>query len=236
MNKELSSTLENYLEAILNIIAENNVVRIKDISERLNVRHSAVSAALHSLAEKGMIIYAPRTTIILTEKGRNIAQCINNRHHLLKRFFISSLHLPESDADKAACEMEHGMTSALCKKFADFIRSIDHKNRLKRHCRQKRKRGNDGFHCDQTCCTPDRAVNETVYHKLNLISPGKSAHIARILNGPLKKRFSELGITAGQRVTVVRVAPFGTPIEIRIRNYHLSLRREDAENILVTSN
>lgn len=233
MNKNISSTLENYLEAILNLIAENHAVRPRDIAERLKVNSSTVTTALHSLSKKGMINYMPRTDITLTEKGRNIARCINNRHHLLKRFFTLNLNLPEQDADKAACEMEHGMTPELCKRFANFIRSIDHKSLQGKRRHQKRKRGGCAFHCNQTCCTPGTAGNTASHHPLNRIPPGKSARITRILNGPLKKRLSEMGITIGQTVRVIRVAPLGTPMEIKIRDYHLSFRREDAEKILV---
>ncbi len=49
--------------------------------------------------------------------------------------------------------------------------------------------------------------------------------------GVLKRHFLDLGITKGVRITVTRIAPFGDPIEIRLRGYHLSLRREEAAKI-----
>ena len=49
--------------------------------------------------------------------------------------------------------------------------------------------------------------------------------------GPLKKRLSEMGLTPGSVVEVERVAPMGDPIEVKVRGYHLSLKKEDAEKI-----
>ncbi len=49
--------------------------------------------------------------------------------------------------------------------------------------------------------------------------------------GAIKRHFLDMGITKGVRITVTRIAPFGDPIEIRLRGYHLSLRREEAAKI-----
>ena len=49
----------------------------------------------------------------------------------------------------------------------------------------------------------------------------------------LSQRLLEMGITKGTAVEVVRFAPLGDPIDIRIRGYHLSLRKKEAENITV---
>ena len=48
------------------------------------------------------------------------------------------------------------------------------------------------------------------------------------------QRIQEMGVTAGETVEVVRYAPLGDPMEIRIRGYLLSLRREEARSIEVT--
>lgn len=43
----------------------------------------------------------------------------------------------------------------------------------------------------------------------------------------------EMGLTAGTRVKIIKFAPLGDPIELRVRGYHLSIRHSEAENILV---
>ncbi len=47
------------------------------------------------------------------------------------------------------------------------------------------------------------------------------------------ERIEEMGVTPGEYVEVVRYAPLGDPIEIKIRGYHLSLRKEEAQLIQV---
>ena len=51
--------------------------------------------------------------------------------------------------------------------------------------------------------------------------------------GAIKRRIMDMGITKGTEIYVRKVAPLGDPIEITVRNYELSLRKEDAEMIEV---
>ena len=51
--------------------------------------------------------------------------------------------------------------------------------------------------------------------------------------GALKRRIMDMGITRGAQIYVRKVAPLGDPIEVTVRNYELSLRKEDAANIEV---
>lgn len=46
-------------------------------------------------------------------------------------------------------------------------------------------------------------------------------------------RLREMGLVAGTRVTLVRTAPLGDPLEIKLRGYHLTLRKSEAAEILV---
>ncbi len=51
--------------------------------------------------------------------------------------------------------------------------------------------------------------------------------------GPLKRRIMDMGITKGTEIFVRKVAPLGDPIEVTVRGYELSIRKSEAENILV---
>ena len=51
--------------------------------------------------------------------------------------------------------------------------------------------------------------------------------------GAVKRRIMDMGITKGTDIFVRKVAPLGEPIEVTVRGYELSLRKGDAENILV---
>ena len=49
--------------------------------------------------------------------------------------------------------------------------------------------------------------------------------------GPLRLRFLDMGLIPGTRVTLRKVAPMGDPIQIQVRGYELTIRREDAAQI-----
>lgn len=58
---------------------------------------------------------------------------------------------------------------------------------------------------------------------------GASAIVRRVASArSIARRLMELGLVPGTRVTMMRVAPFGDPIELRVRNYALSIRRTEA--------
>ncbi len=63
---------------------------------------------------------------------------------------------------------------------------------------------------------------------------GKSAKVLKLSGeGATKRRIMDMGITKGAEIYVRKVAPLGDPIEVTVRGYELSLRKADAEMILV---
>ena len=63
---------------------------------------------------------------------------------------------------------------------------------------------------------------------------GSHVKVSKVLGtGPVKRRIMDMGITRGVNIFVRKVAPLGDPIQINLRGYELTIRKEDAENILV---
>ena len=61
---------------------------------------------------------------------------------------------------------------------------------------------------------------------------GESGVIAKVnTTGALKQRFLDMGLTRNSEVKVIKIAPLGDPIELEVRGYNLSIRKEDAQNI-----
>lgn len=66
------------------------------------------------------------------------------------------------------------------------------------------------------------------------VKVGEDAVVLRLTGeGPLKRRIMDMGLTKGTAVSVRKVAPLGDPIEITVRGYELSIRKSEAENVLV---
>lgn len=69
---------------------------------------------------------------------------------------------------------------------------------------------------------------------LKNVDVGSTVFVKRITGvGPIKKRIMDMGITKGVEIYVRKVAPLGDPIELTVRGYELSVRKEDAEMIEV---
>lgn len=69
---------------------------------------------------------------------------------------------------------------------------------------------------------------------LRQIRVGKTARIVKVHGeGAVRRRIMDMGLTKGTELYVRKVAPLGDPIEIMVRGYELSLRKEDAEMVEV---
>jgi len=73
---------------------------------------------------------------------------------------------------------------------------------------------------------------------LSKLNPGEMGRIIRVESsiGPLRRRLMDMGVIPGELVKVEKVAPMGDPIEVTIKSYSLSLRKKEAEGILVEVN
>lgn len=64
--------------------------------------------------------------------------------------------------------------------------------------------------------------------------PGETVRVEKLTGeGALKRRIMDMGLTKGTEVRVRKVAPLGDPVEITVRGYELSIRKSEAENIVV---
>jgi ferrous iron transport protein A len=70
--------------------------------------------------------------------------------------------------------------------------------------------------------------------KLSELAVGDSAVVREFpKTGSAFIRLREMGMLAGTRVTLIRTAPLGDPLEIKLRGYHLTLRKSEAEHVIV---
>jgi DtxR family Mn-dependent transcriptional regulator len=118
--KILSSSLEDYLEAILNLSNANRVARSKDISESLGVSKASVTGALRLLKQRGLINYNPYDFITLTKTGHQRASEVASRHKIIKSFFEQVLGIESAVAHGAACRAEHSLGNEVITKLMDF--------------------------------------------------------------------------------------------------------------------
>lgn len=211
----LSSNMEDYLEMIEILSRTKKVVRVNDIAKSLNIKMPSVTAALQKLEDMGLINYERYGYIDLTGKGKKIAEDIYSRHTFLAEFFHDVLKINIKRAGDVACRIEHYLTPEACKqiyKFLEFYKSENKKD-------------------EQWISN----LNEVLYERqLSEIMEGDISVISRLTaTGPIRKRLGEMGFRKGEKIKVIKYAPLKDPIEVAIKDYNISLRVEDAKEIIV---
>lgn len=245
MSDTLTASLEDYLEAIFHIVAVKHAVKPTDIAKRLKVSRASVTGALHSLAEKKLINYTPYDLITLTQAGEAAAKDVVRRHEVLQEFFVEVLSVDQTEANVAACQMEHSIPKAIVDRFIQFVDFVQ-------TCPRGGSKWIRGFsyQCDhdntqescETCM--DECIEEIRKRKktggdkkmetltLKDLKPGQKCKILKVRGrGEINKRILEMGVTPGSVVELERIAPLGDPIDIKVKGYHLSLRKNEAAGI-----
>ena len=121
----LSDSLENYLEAIHQICAEREVVRMRDIAERMGVRVPSANAAVVRLVEMGLVKHRRYGCVSLTTEGTRVAERVVRKHRMLKRFLGEVLGVPEEVAEHDACELEHGVSPETVRQLLAFMEFVE---------------------------------------------------------------------------------------------------------------
>ena len=119
--KELTASLEDYLEVICNYLDKGKSIRAVDISKELNVSRASVTEALKKLALKGYINYDRYDLLSLTDSGKLLAEKIVSKHNILQRFFEEKLGLSSQEASQNACKIEHVISENAFNKIAEYV-------------------------------------------------------------------------------------------------------------------
>ena len=71
-------------------------------------------------------------------------------------------------------------------------------------------------------------------YPLRTLSPGQQAEIVKVtVNGPLGRRIRDMGLVPGKTVQVIGKAPLRDPVELKLTDFNLTLRNNEADHILV---
>jgi DtxR family Mn-dependent transcriptional regulator len=124
MKAEITSHLEDYLEAILFISVDTGEAHASEVAERLGVTRASVTGALRALADRKLINYHPYQPVVLTAEGRTVAQACADRHHFLHQFFRDQLGMEDSEAEAVACKVEHVASDTVLSRMAEFSRYV----------------------------------------------------------------------------------------------------------------
>ncbi|MFW5790379.1 MAG: metal-dependent transcriptional regulator [Halanaerobiaceae bacterium] len=117
----ITSSMEDYLEAILEITRESGSARISEIADKLDLAASSVSEVIGKLAQMQLVTQKKYGPVLLTSKGRDYAEIISCRHQMIKKFLTNVLGVDEVIAENDACMMEHVISNVTMEHLAEFL-------------------------------------------------------------------------------------------------------------------
>jgi DtxR family Mn-dependent transcriptional regulator len=121
----LTSNMEDYLEAIYFLKKDKGFTRVGKIAQRLNVKNSSVNSALKTLVEKGLVVHERYGYVSLTKAGDKTALEVQNKHDILYRFLTEFLMLDEETAEREACGIEHSMSKLTFIRLTKFFQFLE---------------------------------------------------------------------------------------------------------------
>jgi DtxR family transcriptional regulator, Mn-dependent transcriptional regulator len=231
----LTPALEDYLKAIWQVSQKKDVVRVKDIKKLLKVSPSSIVESVKNLAQKKIVEHERYGYIKLTERGIEIAKKIQQRHKLLSKFFNEIIGLDLKTAANDACGIEHYLSDKTIDRLIKFIEFIE-------NCPEGEPLWLSSFHyyvkhgkMPDHCLEKDsesRKGGNLFGLRLDNLKIGDSGKVKKLIAGPaIKRRLMDMGIVPGVKIKVEKVAPLGDPVDVFLKGYHLSLRKDEAASV-----
>ncbi len=222
-NTTISSSLEDYLEAIAEIIEEQGHAHTKEIADHLKVKMPSVTNALQALSARGLIHYQSHSPVFLTPAGAETAAVIRHRHNALRNFFCDILKLPANESNDAACKVEHIIGEKVMSRIVLLSEAIA----VREDCAELRA------YLNQTLPQLNSETSEQEQlislDQLPVGARGVVVKVAENLRGI--KNFADLGLVSGTLLEMEGTAPLGDLMRIKVMGSSLSLRKSDATHI-----
>jgi DtxR family Mn-dependent transcriptional regulator len=223
--------VEEYIEAIFDIAGRDGTAKTMEVAKRLNKALASVTEVFQSMAQNGLVQYEPYKGVTLTEKGAEAALKIKRKHRLLEVFLTDILHIDPEKVHGEACRMEHCISDEVGDAICEMLNAP-----------ARCPNGKPIYPCEkeiETCneCKEVVKMSELAQRKILPITdlkPCQKGIIAFLRGGRrMIQRLSDLGLTPGTEVTLLRKTPLCGPIELSVRRTSLAVGRDIADNIFV---
>ena len=124
----LSDSLQDYLEAVYLLVQRHGMARMKEIASLVGVSRSSATGGVQALAERGLVNYDPYEYVTLSLRGTLAGRDLVRRHHVLKAFLMKVLGVPEEEAERVGCKMEHAIKGEVLERFVRFLEFIEQRS------------------------------------------------------------------------------------------------------------
>lgn len=216
--EQVSSTVEEYLEAIYRLQERNGAAKTTELAKQLNVALGTITNTVESLEKQNLVVHQPYKGVKLTSKGRKIALSVIRRHRLSERLVVDILKVEWGKAHDAACKLEHA--------FADkeLIEPLEKALGSPKTC----PHGNP-------IPSASGEVTEEQSQMLASLNAGEKGVIVKVTDErpDILHYLSKLGIKLGEQVLVQDKAPFDGPIMVKVGTANFALGKNVASVIWV---
>jgi len=214
----LSTAVEDYLRAIIDLELRDGRATTSAVAERLGVSAPSASAMAKRLAALGLVQRSPYRGVVLTDTGRRAALELLRHHRLLERYLVETLGIPLHEVHAEADRLEHALSEELEARIDEALGhpTVDP-------------------HGDPI---PDRELSlQSPPSPTTLLDlePGAGGTVSRVpdRDTALLLYLDELALLPGCRVEVANVAPFNGPLGVRTQTGEHAIGRDVAAAIEV---
>lgn len=118
--RDMSPSLEQYVEAIADLLTRGKVCSVSEIAQQVKVSRPAASRAVRELAEQNIVEHKAYSYVDLTPKGQAIARKLATRHVVLHEFLRDVLQFDDAAADTEACRLEHQVEDDFTRRLGEL--------------------------------------------------------------------------------------------------------------------
>jgi DtxR family Mn-dependent transcriptional regulator len=199
ITEEVTSTLEEYLEAIYRLQQVDSAAKTGDIAKRLNVALGTVTNTIESMERQDLVVHEPYKGVKLTARGRKMALGVIRRHRLSERLLTDILKVEWGKVHDAACKLEHAIADE------DVLEPLDRVLGHPKTCP----------HGNPIPLESGRVVEERS-ELLTDLKQGEGGVIVKITDErqDVLQYLATLGLVPGTPVSVEEKAPFSGPCDL----------------------
>ena len=213
----ITSSREDYLEAIFHLESEGKVATTQEIAQHLAISSASVSENIKKLADEKLLIYSPYKGVKLSSKGKKIAVDVVRRHRLSERFLVDKLGVKWEEAHEQAHKLEHGISKVVENKLYEML--------------------GEPKTCPHGNPVPDVAgsIKEERSYPLSTLNKNDKVKIVKITDEEPKLLcyLATLGLMPRTSLKIEEKAPFDGPIMIKLKNATYALGKKIADSIWV---
>src|SRR5437879_11189213 len=120
-NNSTTASVQDYLAAIYDLASSGKPVIGARLAKHMGISAPAVTEAIHRMARGGYVKIARGKKLVLSTKGRQIAELMARRHRLLERWLTDTLGLNWTDAHEEAHRLEHALSPRVEDRLAELL-------------------------------------------------------------------------------------------------------------------